>query len=82
MTDDNAPERGCGPVHSAKGWQVLIHHGCPDSPSIANVPDCCPECGGTEYEDGFGLAGGGYGSYLMCVECSTVVAKDDEVPHE
>jgi hypothetical protein len=72
------PERGCPSKATAETWQVLIHHGCPDSPSIANVPDCCPKCGGTVYEEGFGLAGGGYGSYLMCVECSTVVAKGDD----
>ncbi len=47
----------------------------PGLPLVKDAPEACPECGCTELEPGFGLAGGGFGSYLMCSECSTVVAK-------
>lgn len=45
--------------------------------------DRCPNCGGA-CEQGFGLAGGGFGPYLYCDNCGRVVAKydipDDEAP--
>ena len=34
----------------------------------------CPKCGG-ETEDGFGLAGGGYGIYTFCPACGIITSK-------
>lgn len=34
----------------------------------------CPKCG-TECEQGFGLAGGGFGVYSYCSICETIVGK-------
>jgi hypothetical protein len=36
--------------------------------------DNCPTCGG-ELEQGFGLAGGGYGAYGLCPTCERVIWK-------
>lgn len=36
--------------------------------------DFCPKCGG-ELQPGFGLAGGGYGPYWYCENCSAVINK-------
>src|SRR4051812_21087510 len=43
----------------------------------SETPDKCPHCGhGTDdCEMGFGLAGGGYGSYEMCSECGRMLSK-------
>lgn len=38
----------------------------------------CPHCGGATAV-GFGLAGGGYGAYTYCEDCSLVVSKSPEV---
>ncbi len=43
-------------------------------PDVGNTDGLCPECGGV-LEDGFGLAGGGYGPYEYCSECGTVATK-------
>lgn len=32
-------------------------------------PDTCPECGAKSLYTGFGLAGGGVGSYRFCTGC-------------
>lgn len=34
----------------------------------------CPHCGGPT-EDGFGMAGGGFGAYTYCEPCGVVVSK-------
>lgn len=36
----------------------------------------CPRCGGAT-EDGFGLAGGGFGIYSFCPDCQAVVGKTE-----
>lgn len=36
----------------------------------------CPKCGG-ETEQGFGLAGGGYGVYSYCSKCEIVTSKSE-----
>lgn len=35
----------------------------------------CPKCGSKEVEDGYGLAGGGMGSYTCCAMCGTILSK-------
>ena len=42
--------------------------------------DPCPKCGG-QTEDGFGMAGGGFGVYTYCTSCGEVVTKS-EFPDE
>lgn len=37
----------------------------------------CPDCNALTTE-GFGLAGGGYGVYTVCIECGNVVSKTVE----
>jgi rubredoxin len=34
----------------------------------------CPQCGGPT-DDGFGLAGGGYGVYTYCPSCGIITSK-------
>ncbi len=34
-------------------------------PDAESLPEVCPKCG-SETIFGFGMAGGGYGSYVMC----------------
>jgi len=46
-----------------------------------DLPECgdhdrCPKCGG-ELEQGFGLAGGGYGVYTYCPKCEQVTGKTE-----
>jgi hypothetical protein len=41
-------------------------------------PLVCPGHPDVEPEVGFGLAGGGYGSYLYCPECGLVLQKWQE----
>lgn len=36
--------------------------------------DSCPHCSGP-LEDGFGLAGGGFGIYQFCAACGRIVSK-------
>lgn len=49
----------------------------PDIPPIAEAKPCKyhPTSG---FVDGFGLAGGGYGHYVMCRECGRIQGKDQE----
>lgn len=35
-------------------------------------PGGCPDHPNATHEDGFGLAGGGYGSYSVCNECGRI----------
>jgi len=46
-----------------------------------DLPECgdhdrCPRCGG-ELEQGFGLAGGGFGVYTYCPKCEMVTSKSE-----
>lgn len=44
-------------------------------PSIPEIgPDKCPTCN-VEAESGFGLAGGGYGVYMYCPQCGSILSK-------
>lgn len=45
------------------------------------TPDKCPHCANDtdDCEMGFGLAGGGYGTYEMCSECGRILSKQQEV---
>jgi len=38
----------------------------------------CPKHPETHSEYGFGLAGGGYGTYTMCPKCGSILSKDQE----
>lgn len=38
--------------------------------------DACQYCGGIT-EQGFGLAGGGYGAYAFCTNCNVVTSKSE-----
>lgn len=39
----------------------------------------CPDCDSLEWvEVGFGLAGGGFGPYTFCTECSRIISKTCE----
>ena len=45
---------------------------------VGRVPKeeyCCPTCKGTDIDGGFGLAGGGYGTYSYCNRCKKVFDK-------
>ena len=50
-----------------------------------NIPDSsadtgkCPKCAG-ETEEGYGLAGGGMGSYTYCERCGIIVTKTEDEP--
>lgn len=41
-------------------------------------PTVCPKCTGSNFDMGFGLAGGGFGPYTYCVDCGAVVHKTQE----
>lgn len=47
-------------------------------PPVTEAPKVCPACGGCEFEEGYGCAGGGMGAYLICIECLQVVAKTQD----
>ena len=38
----------------------------------------CPKCGGPT-EEGFGMAGGGYGVYTFCPSCQRILSKSEEM---
>lgn len=38
------------------------------SDKLVRDPEECPKCGGSEMFYGFGLAFGGYGSYVACID--------------
>lgn len=69
--DDEATE--CEPMTDEK---TIIH--VAKSEKRPGLPDCgldrCPKCGG-DLEDGFGLAGGGFGVYQYCGACEEIVSK-------
>lgn len=54
MSDEKKPEIG------------VIICGGPPPPDAETLPETCPKCG-TETQFGFGLAGGGYGPYVACM---------------
>ena len=35
----------------------------------------CERCGGTEFEAGYGMAGGGMGAYMYCCKCGEIASK-------
>lgn len=43
-----------------------------DVPEVG--PEACPDCH-VPAEDGFGLAGGGYGVYTYCPQCYRILSK-------
>ena len=45
-----------------------------DVPEQGSTGGICPRCGGL-LEQGFGLAGGGFGVYEYCPTCAQVVTK-------
>lgn len=47
------------------------------APPEETKPDTCSQCGGNLFV-GFGLAGGGYGTYGMCDDCSHIEWKVQE----
>jgi len=49
----------------------------PNLPEFGVVQECPIDARHTVHE-GFGFAGGGYGSYLYCDECCKVIAKTCE----
>lgn len=58
---------------------TILIDGGPDS----NLPKLdieirCPNHPHLHPEFGFGLAGGGYGTYTMCPECARILSKDQE----
>lgn len=69
---------------------VVIVHCSPSTIDVGIVPlsevertvdgrPICPRCGQHDQaEEGFGLAGGGFGPYLWCDRCGGVVAKTDD----
>ena len=52
---------------------------------VKNLPDKCPGCGTAYHQEchGFGLAGGGFGSYVICWDCQLLVKVfwEDSEPH-
>ena len=57
------------------GKQTIYVEAANQRPDIpAEFFDACPKCGG-ELEVGYGLAGGGMGSYQYCPTCQRVVGK-------
>lgn len=44
----------------------------PNTRVVDALPDTCSECGGDELYQGFGLAGGGMGSYAVCEKCDVI----------
>lgn len=49
---------------------VAIREGIPEA-----QPDKCPACGGTDFDQGYGMAGGGMGVYSYCIACGKVTSK-------
>lgn len=66
MTDDDKPR-----VHFSRAHKDAS---IPDNSADTGK---CPNCAG-ETEMGFGLAGGGYGTYTYCPACGIVVTKTEE----
>ena len=59
--------------------EVLIHKS--RAKKDASLPECgdhdrCPTCN-RPLENGFGVAGGGYGVYTYCLKCSVVTSKTE-----
>lgn len=53
---------------------VMIDAAVPQEETIVvdELPDECPRCGSDDMVFGYGLAGGGFGSYLAC-ECGALI---------
>lgn len=48
-------------------------------PRMGEAPDCGTRgCPAPDFEIGFGLAGGGYGTYEYCPVCDRIVSKSRE----
>ena len=52
----------------------LIHIDSSEQHVPETGPDMCPDCK-VEAECGFGLAGGGFGAYMYCPNCSKILSK-------
>lgn len=57
---------------------ILIDAATPNEETIVvdELPDECPRCGRDDMLPGYGLAGGGFGSYLAC-ECGALIKEMD-----
>jgi hypothetical protein len=56
---------------------AFIDYANTDLPATGSTGGKCPKCK-DELTVEFGLAGGGYGTYEFCDNCSVVVTKDVE----
>lgn len=68
MSDDQSPR-----FH----FHLTPRHKRPGIPSIADAKPC-PDHPGVEPGIGFGMAGGGYGTYMHCEVCGRILGKDEE----
>lgn len=68
MSDDQSPR-----FH----YHLTPRHKRPGIPSIADAKPC-PDHPGIESGIGFGMAGGGYGTYAHCEVCGRILGKDEE----
>ena len=56
-------------------FHITRKHKRPDIPSMAEAKPC-PDHPGVEPGIGFGMAGGGYGTYSNCEVCGRILGKD------
>lgn len=63
-------------VQEEKGNAVGHVAGATIRPGIPErQPEKCPTCGGTDFGQGYGMAGGGMGVYSYCTNCGKVTSK-------
>lgn len=62
-------------AYNGPPFVLVIDSGEQTVPEI--TPENCPRCGtdSTEFESGYGLAGGGCGVYTACNTCGLIVSK-------
>lgn len=48
--------------------------------AVDEVKEICPHCGSDEVSSGYGLAGGGIGSYTFCMACDEIINKKQDCP--
>ena len=60
-------------------FHIAWSHKPKDLPDVGGAKKCeNAKCPAPDFETGFGMAGGGYGTYEYCEVCGKIVSKTEE----